>query len=265
MQWAAAGSSDYLAWADKLSVLEKFNGRTLRQVPTGTGAVTVDIFGGTRDLLQQSYNALKSSVYESLELQTRLKPLLDEIQVAETEAGVSLDFSALNSDFASRIAANRDSGLRDLVDFTLATKELLKESDWNGAAILASYLDGDSTLSTIGAGSRKVVLGIDADNTVTGSGENDIVVSGLGNDTLSGGNGSDLLFGADGNDLIIGDYGSDTLVGGAGDDVLMAGNRTYAYSNTTDPYENTANTLEGGTGNDQLYGGGGGFGPALQN
>jgi hypothetical protein len=55
------------------SILEHFNGRTFRQVPTGNSAVTVAFSAPQMDLLNQSYAALKDSVYQSL-VQSRLKP-----------------------------------------------------------------------------------------------------------------------------------------------------------------------------------------------
>ena len=88
------------AWTQKLHIIETFNGSYFFDLPgstQSTGAVTGASFDtsqtgtlGTQiamlnisytqqqlDLLQQSYDAIKSSVYDALALQTRFKPVLD--------------------------------------------------------------------------------------------------------------------------------------------------------------------------------------------
>ena len=61
-------------WNEKLTILERFNGRTFNPVPSGSRAITVNLWTVKQNLLQQSYEVLKGSVYQSLALQTRLKP-----------------------------------------------------------------------------------------------------------------------------------------------------------------------------------------------
>jgi len=97
MQAVAAGSAEYAAWADKLTIMERFNGRTYQSVPDGTAAVTLTLWHSPRDLLEQSYEALKDSVYAALVVQTRLKPYLDAISLSIGENGITLDFSAMEA------------------------------------------------------------------------------------------------------------------------------------------------------------------------
>ena len=134
--------------------------------------------------------------------------------------------------------------------------------------------------------------GSDAD-TLWGGGGNDSLWGGEGNDTLEGGTGNDRLYGeagtdtlqgGDGLDILVGGDGSDKLDGGAGNDVLIGDGQGDLQSVIADtvnaetfrdfldlksPGElesymaqfETANdgkdTLEGGDGNDLLFGMGG--------
>jgi len=76
--------------------------------------------------------------------------------------------------------------------------------------------------------------------------DNDTIDGGPGNDTISGGAGSDIIHGGDGIDNIDGGAGlinaPDQLFGDAGSDIIKAGKG------------DTGALLDGGTGNDQLYG-----------
>ncbi|MFA5810541.1 MAG: hypothetical protein WC935_09470, partial [Thermoleophilia bacterium] len=110
----SAGTSAYQAMADKLTIMEHFNGRTFQPVPDGNAPVTITLWHSPQDMLKLSYEALKNSVYQSLVLQTRLKPYLDEIGLNITDVGIQLDFTQLKADFNAKIDANPASGLGDL-------------------------------------------------------------------------------------------------------------------------------------------------------
>ena len=84
------GGADYLAWADKLTVMERFNGRTYQPVPDGTDPVALTLWHSPRDLLQLGYDALKQSVYDGLLLQTRLKPYMDAVGLTVSDAGIGM-------------------------------------------------------------------------------------------------------------------------------------------------------------------------------
>jgi hypothetical protein len=142
------GTPAYQAWAAKLTLMEHFNGRTYQPVPEGSAAVTVTLWHSPRDMLQLSYEALKTSVYQSLALQTRLKPYLDEIGLNITDAGVQLDFTQVKADFTAKIDADPVNGFADLMDFNTGTQEMLANSGWNGANMIVDYLGTHSLTPT---------------------------------------------------------------------------------------------------------------------
>ncbi|NQW54673.1 MAG: cadherin-like domain-containing protein, partial [Rhodospirillales bacterium] len=107
---------------------------------------------------------------------------------------------------------------------------------------------------------------------------NDYLSGGTGNDKLDGGRGNDVLDGGDGNDSLVGGAGNDSLKGGAGNDLLLgdgslgsggkvkfdsgggsgggsgrgsgggSGGGSHGAAQTFNDY------LDGGAGNDVLYG-----------
>ncbi|ANE57980.1 hypothetical protein AYM39_22110 (plasmid) [Methylomonas sp. DH-1] len=235
IQNVAAGSAAYNAWADKLTILEHFNGRTFNTVPAGTTAATINLWSVTQDLLQSSYDSLKTSVYQSLVLQTRVQPLLDLITLKVDSDGVSLDFTALSAELDRRTVADPANGAADLAEFTILTQDKLKDTGWRGWEKLVEYVN--TYPMTPEMRSELVLAGVKFDGTVG----NDTVVGDAGNNNISGGAGNDTIYGANGDDNLSGGDSEDVLLGGAGDDVLSGGN---GYD-----------SLTGGLGNDTLYGG----------
>lgn len=238
----AAGAATQ-TWDDKLTILEHFSGRTFREVPTGTDAVSVTINVAAQNLLQQSYDALKESVYRGLALQTRLQPYIDDIGLLATDNGFRFDFTQLNADFDAKIAADPAGGIADLSDFLVSTKEMLAGSGWDGMTLLTDKLNAVSpssdVLKTLAGGGLLVSgqtgwisTGTGADDWILGSANADTITGGTGNDYIFGGSGNDAIGGEAGNDYVRGGTGNDTLYGGIGDD-----------------------TLRGDAGNDTLYGG----------
>jgi len=255
-----------------LKTLETFNGLPFVSVPgseptSGTASSTVVAFapppssGGSGtvvggdapliygleqdrlNLLNQSYQALLQSVCDGLVLQTRLKPLLDTIGLQIDGNGIRLDFSALNAEFDRRLAANPLEGFGDLMDFNRSTRDMLKDSGWQGWTRAADLLANDplqasfrNLLATEGA----LVKGTTG-FTASGDAANDLIVGDNDTDSLSGNAGDDVLFGLEGNDVLASGDGDDTLDGGAGNDTFYGGAGN--------------DTLDGGAGNDTLYGG----------
>lgn len=74
-------------------------------------------------------------------------------------------------------------------------------------------------------------------------------------DTLVGSTGNDTLTGLDGSDVLYGFGGSDTLYGGAGNDVLYDGGYRSPSGSVYSFYDQSADLLDGGDGNDTLTGG----------
>ncbi|MDY0038030.1 MAG: calcium-binding protein, partial [Zoogloea oleivorans] len=231
LEGVATGSDAYLLWEEKLNIVERFNGRTINAVPAGTGAVTVNLWSGTETLLQRSYDNLRASVYDSLVLQTRLKPLLDEIQVKVLDGTISLDFGAVEADIANRLATNRAAGLADLLDFSGVTMRELDMPSWNGWQMLADFVAGQSMTQELA--DELHALGIrvkgQAGWSSTGTSADDILLGDGVNDSIGGGSGSDILFGAGGDDSLTGGDGADILYGGTGNDTLDGGGGGDTY------------------------------------
>ena len=148
-------------WTQKLHIIESFNGSYFYGLPGTTqtaGAITgltiatptvsstavqitANLMQNQLDLLQQSYDAIKGSVYDALVLQTRFKPLLDQINLVIDASGISLDFSQLTTTFNQAITANAETGLLDLIDFNFASNGMLKDTSWQGWQQMANQLE----------------------------------------------------------------------------------------------------------------------------
>lgn len=93
-------------------------------------------------------------------------------------------------------------------------------------------------------------LDISAAHNSNGDGIPSMLNGGDGNDTLTGGTADDALFGGNGNDILRGGDGADYLDGGAGADKAYGdGGNDTLYSR-----DNTADTIDGGIGNDLVDG-----------
>ncbi len=105
---------------------------------------------------------------------------------------------------------------------------------------------------------------------IVGTNSDDYILGSSENDTIEGSHGSDLVYGGDGNDRLYGDQrstrrsnGIDTLYGGNGNDFIQ-GEIAYGergdddlYAPTLrnrDPDDTAGGYLNGGQGNDKLYG-----------
>lgn len=253
------------SWNQKLHVLEAFNGQYFFNFPgernetpgANVGMRKLDAsqanyyqfsaeaLGSVRqtlviefaqqqlDLLDQAMTALRDSVYGALVMQTRLKPLLDLVELRIDETGIRLDAAALNAEIARRIAADPIRGLSDLLDLDRYGANLLVGSDWSGMAGFDGVIDGlpqTPALVTLlnEFKVRKLTAG---DDSLSLSNSADIVLAGDGNDALYGNGGNDRLFGQGGDDRLYGGNGDDLLSGGAGNDTLYgeAGADTYVF------------------------------------
>lgn len=144
-----------------------------------------------------------------------------------------------------------------------------------------------------GSAESENLYGGSGTDTLWGEGGNDSLWGGAGDDTLYGGDGNDRLYGESGNDtlkggdgldILVGGDGSDSLDGGAGDDVLIGDGQgelqsviegtvnaeTFrdfldlkspeeleSYMSKFETENDGNDTLEGGDGNDLLFGMGG--------
>lgn len=92
---------------------------------------------------------------------------------------------------------------------------------------------------------------------VRGGAGDDVLRGSAADDELFGGPGDDRLDGGAGDDLLEGMGGSDTLLGGSGADGMNAGAGERALDGDVDispPSDPAANRLDGGLGNDVLFG-----------
>jgi len=256
----------------RLAALEAFNGRGYFKMPwegasfgesarqgltVGWGGNPQAILGqlwGQASLLDQSYNALRESVYQALLPQTRLKPYLDQIGLTLTGGNFNLDFSAVQSAFTDTASTNPDKAVADLVEFNRYGKDIFADTSWqtdgwqllgdmlNNVAVTPAIqktltdfnvgMDGQPGFNPQGTMKDDVLIANSAGSTLDAGYGNDILVGGNGADTLRGNSGSDLLLGDAGNDTLDGGWGADTLQGGAGSDTLAGGyhNDTYLYN-----------------------------------
>jgi Ca2+-binding RTX toxin-like protein len=215
-------------------------------VPGGRTPVFGRFEQGRLDLLRQSYEALKQSVYQGLALQTWLKPYLDAASFTVTETGLALDFSALNARLDTLYQTDAGNALTDLIELNRYAGDGLRNSGWTGLETLRTWVEGavgNAGLEAIlqdlhvargsgnfaGTATGDILFGASGNDTVKGEAGDDTLDGGAGNDTLYGGAGADTLLGGDGNDYLYGDAGDDVLEGGAGTDYLSGGLGSDTY------------------------------------
>jgi Ca2+-binding RTX toxin-like protein len=135
---------------------------------------------------------------------------------------------------------------RDVV--TIYTSD--REAGFDGTTLRIDGVEvarffGVEEVRLLASGSRNDTLsGGPGNDSMRAEGGDDRLTGNGGNDTLDGGAGNDLLRGGAGNDLLTDSAGADTLMGEAGDDIL------------TLRFDALADSLFGGTGNDQVFVGG---------
>ena len=164
---------------------------------------------------------MANSVYSSLVLQTRFKVILDQVGLTIEVGSFTLDFSAVLSEFQTRIDQDKALGIADLIDFNRATQGLLQDTAWidMGRELLAeslAALDDATELAVLtqwfGADINAIIVGDALAAGLTG---------GVGHDVMLGEAGNDVLVGGLGGDILDGGVGNDRLDGGAGDDIYI--------------------------------------------
>ncbi len=145
------------------------------------------------------------------------------------------------------------------------------EDIYGGAGNDAIAGPGADDFGTATASSNSYIDGGGGNDLLFGELGNDTIIGGKGDDTLCGGTGADYLDGGVGNDVLLGDYRfiratgvnpdfaplfddfpgpflGDTLLGGDGNDFIRGGGDTYF------PTESGNDSIDGGAGNDLLFG-----------
>ncbi|SJM93542.1 DUF4347 domain-containing protein [Crenothrix polyspora] len=109
-------------------------------------------------------------------------------------------------------------------------------------------------------------IGTEGNDNKVGTTDNDTLYGRSGNDVLDGGAGVDKLIGGFGNDTLKGNFGDDKLYGGAGNDNLQGGTgidelhggdenpNNDIYAKELEWFHNAGDRLDGGFGDDTLYG-----------
>jgi Ca2+-binding RTX toxin-like protein len=246
-----------------LDILERFNGFTFVRftstgVSTGSGLAlgsgggssggssggiaqppsyfNVPLSSAQIQLLDQSYAALKDSVYGGLVMQTRLKPYLDSITLNLDENGLVFDFSGLVGAVSSKAETDAFNAVADLIDLQRYGGQMMSGFGWTPYDSLKNLLDTTTLtpeitallaaehITYIGISSTSYSVSINQSSTVLGNG--------LAN-TLNGNSGSDQLYGFAGDDVLNGGNGNDVLTGGAGNDILIGGENNYAGGSDT--------------------------------
>ena len=192
---------------------------------------------------------------------------MNDVLVFDAEKFSGLGASGRFSTGDARFWASSTGTAHDASDrlvYNTTTGELWHDADGNGSgtAVLVAALDGAPGLNAMdievvnGGSSGQTIDGTAGNDSLTGTSGNDTINGLGGDDTIRGVDGSDNLNGGDGDDYLEGqgdsvshggNPGADLLIGGAGDDTLDG-----ALSETQ--FEAfTADTLDGGLGNDVFH------------
>ena len=200
---------------------------------------------GQADLINQSYEKLRESVYDGLLLQTRLKAYFESVVTVFTDEGPKFDFSSAEKLFLDAAGSDPVKSVVDLVDFRKVLKEHISAYTFDGVLTkLVPYLTDlqvAHVVAQLGNGSP-LIIGDSFASFLSGSSASEFMYGRNGDDTLTGGAGDDFLHGGAGNDTLDGGTGTNHLYGGEGDDTLMVN------------YNARDNVFEGGKGNDTLHG-----------
>ena len=230
----------------KIDALEKFNGSnilTKRVTTVASGGYSLVLENERLALLDASWNALSSFVYETLLIQTRMKSLLAQFDYVDDSTGKHLDNLKAKNYFESAIATGSIDAVADLIDFNRLVSPGLVGVSWDGSELLTQFVQSASMTPDLKAlfVDKAVMFEKNTFGIFNGTSVDEVIVASTGNDALYGNDGNDILFGSDGEDMLNGDQGSDYLHGGTGYDTLNGGDGD--------------DTLDGGAGNDFLIGG----------
>ncbi|MFT3779388.1 MAG: calcium-binding protein [Ottowia sp.] len=262
----------------RLNILEVFNGLRFLEIPPradglpqgapaagsggsggsgGVGDGTIRFSGPLSqpqiDLLTQSYEQLRESVYDALVLQTRLSPYLDAIQLVVDESGIRFDTTQLTALLDQAQSSDARNGLIDLIELNKYAQGTLRAVGFDGLGRLRQNIGSltvteQEALGVYQSGNK----GSTGGDIYLGDASNNNFRGGAGDDILDGGEGNDVLYGEAGDDTLEGGAGADQLYGGAGADVLLGGDGNDTLSGDAGD-----DVLDGGAGDDTLYGGAG--------
>ena len=233
---------------DRIAVLDAYTGQDSSTLYYMSEEDALNIVKVTND----TYENLAKNIYQSLLLQTRLRPYLNQIGFKMENGIFTLDYAGLTALFNQVYESNPQKAFTDLGEL-LAYGKL---AGWTeGRILLNRYIqaaresgvletfttalgkeaidlisqtkgtDGNDVLQDVEWGGKK-------DVTLSGGAGDDVLIGGAGNDGLYGGVGNDVLIAGMGNDTLEGEGGNDTLIGGEGNDTLYGGegDDTYVFA-----------------------------------
>ena len=278
------GSQAYDDFIHKLGVVERFMGFTyagargqprFTNLDTNSGNLSVSLAGAQIDNVLLAYERLKTDVYESLLIQTRLKGYFEKLDISLKDNKVVLNFQPVEEAFKAAVSLNPRKGIIDLIEFLSAVGETrLQNLNWNATDFLISQLNTAPNLGSfseelsswivlfaaanehtlIGSSRADLMIGSDGVNTIRTGDGNDIILGKGGDDAIYGGSGNDKILGGQGNDYINGEEGSDFIDGGEGNDTITD---YYSFNiikgGDGDDTITSQGTIEGGKGNDVIY------------
>ncbi|WP_287957428.1 calcium-binding protein [Snodgrassella sp.] len=202
-EWA----KKFKTYSDKLNVLNAFTGETSRLFYAGTPKQRQQLL----DTIDKTYNGIRTSLYESLLFQTRLKPYLEKLTFKLENDEVSLDFSGIAATFNQVFQHNPQKAFVDLGEFLAYNYT----GFWpDGMKLFGEYVDYAKAHNVLDQWCDLLGKTVqDKLSVQSGSDDNDILI---GTNLLGG---RDILQGGAGDDVLIGGIGNDELDGGAGSDV----------------------------------------------
>ncbi|NOZ53777.1 MAG: hypothetical protein GXP08_11700, partial [Gammaproteobacteria bacterium] len=205
----ATQPDEYAAAQDKIRVLESFTGQVFVNGNRSAGNIIEDpyfISVEQMSLMNQSYEAMRDYVYQSLVIQTRLSEFSDSIGLSFDGTDLALDFTAMEAVMQARVNADPTEGLIDILEFNEFTGDSMRSAGWESwtfvadvirsapsSAEIQAVLDefgityvaqaGELDPSHTGTNANEILLGNETNDTINGSGGNDTIAGGLGNDT----------------------------------------------------------------------------------
>ncbi|XXQ67820.1 calcium-binding protein [Neisseriaceae bacterium B1] len=228
---------------DRIAVLDAFTGQDSSKLYYMSEEDALNII----KITNQTYDNLATNIYQSLLLQTRLQPYMNEIAFKIEDNQFVLDFAGVQAAFNQVYENNPEKALVDLAELLAFAPSEAMHNELR--PLLHHYLGNayqnntlNSMVDLIGkAASDKLNIQLatqDKANLSDGS-KDGILIGDKQDNTLNADNGDDILIGGSGNDKLNGGYGSDTYVfsKGHGVDVIAdydggdAANDTIRFTN----------------------------------
>lgn len=225
--------SEHEAWLNKLTVLERFNGRTFWQVPDGSGPVSLRFTDAQLLRLDESYTALMESVYGALIIQTRLSEYVNSIGLIPSADGSAVEKDATGLDALLEAKQQTDpiNAYTDLIELIKYSGGELATEGWQGIQLLRTWLADPTVYPGLDAVASSLGLRRESGTITSGAFQgimvSDIILSGDQPDFISVGGNDDIVDSSLGADFIFGGAGGDYLLGGGGDDLIYGDGHIY--------------------------------------